>query len=96
METKPHLAELNYNIVSSVHTIQETYRLCSGLVFSGLQILTSLKSEVNKAFSLVYDETVIKEWVKDKLQDGIDHLTSTKPVVEELKKIAAGKEGKES
>ena len=70
--------------------------MCSGLVFSGLQILTSLKSEVNKAFSLVYDETVIKEWVKDKLQDGIDHLTSTKPVVEELKKIAAGKEGKES
>ena len=70
--------------------------MCSGLVFSGLKILTSLKSEVNKAFSLVYDETVIKEWVKDKLQDGIDHLTSTKPVVEELKKIAAGKEGKES
>jgi len=70
--------------------------LCSGLVFSGLQILTSLKSEVNKSFSLVYDESVVKEWVKDKLQDGIDHLTSMKPHLEELKKIAAGKEGKES
>jgi len=61
----------------------------------GLQILTSLKSEANKAFSLVYDESVVKEWVKDKLQDGIDHLSSEKPRLEGLKKIAAGKEGKE-
>jgi len=60
-----------------------------------LQILTSLKSEANKAFSLVYDESVVKEWVKDKLQDGIDHLIGQKPRLEELKKIAAGKEGKE-
>lgn len=70
--------------------------MCSGLVFSGLEILTSLKSEVNKSFSLVYDESVVKEWVKDKLQDGIDDLTSMKPHLEELKKTAAGKEGKES
>ena len=62
---------------------------------SGLQILTSLKSESSKVFSPVYDESVIKEWIKDKLQDGIDHLISIKPRLEELKKIAAGKEGKE-
>ena len=67
----------------------------SCFVFSGLQILTSLKSEANKVFSPVYDESVVKEWVKDKLQDGIDHLTSLKPRLEELKKIAAGREGKE-
>jgi len=52
-------------------------------------------SEANNAFSLVYDESVVKEWVNDKLQDGIDHLSSQKPRLEELKKIAAGKEGKE-
>ncbi len=44
---------------------------------------------------LVYDDSVVKEWVKDKLDDGIKRLSSMKPRLEELKKIAAGKEGKQ-
>lgn len=44
--------------------------------------------------SPVYDDSVIKEWVKDKLEDGIIRLSSQKPRLEELKKIAAGHEGK--
>ncbi|XP_078348228.1 hexosaminidase D-like isoform X2 [Oculina patagonica] len=61
----------------------------------GLQILTSLKSEADKVLGLVYDDSVVKEWVKDKLDDGIKRLSGMKPQLEELKKIAAGKEGKQ-
>lgn len=63
--------------------------------FSGLHILTSLKAEAAKVFSPVFDDSVIKEWVEDKLDAGIRHLNTLEPRLEELRKIAAGKEGKQ-
>ena len=42
---------------------------------------------------LVFDESVVKEWVKDKIEDGIFRLRSVEHRLQELKKIAAGKEG---
>lgn len=60
-----------------------------------LQILRSVQSKVPKVFNPVYDDSVVKEWTKDKIDDGINHLNGVKPRLEELRKIASGKEEKQ-
>ncbi|KAJ7384394.1 hypothetical protein OS493_021802 [Desmophyllum pertusum] len=61
----------------------------------GLKILTALQSEAERVLGPVYDDSVIKEWVKDKLDGGVKHFNSLKPQLEELRKVAAGEEGKQ-
>ena len=51
-----------------------------------------MQSKVPKVFNPVYDDSVEKEWTKDKIDDGINHLNGVKPRLEELRKIASGKE----
>ena len=42
--------------------------------------------------SRVYDEHVVKEWVKDKIDNSINHLNGKKTRLEELRKVAAESE----
>lgn len=58
----------------------------------GLQILTTLQKEADAVLSRVYDESVVKEWVKDKIDNSINHLNGKKTQLEELRKVAAESE----
>ena len=42
--------------------------------------------------SPVYDDFVVKEWVKDKIDGSIHHLNGKKKSLEELRKVAAASE----
>ena len=42
--------------------------------------------------SPVYDEFVVKEWVKDKIDSSIHHLNSKTTNLDELRKVAAASE----
>lgn len=54
-----------------------------------------MQSKVTKVFNPVYDDSAVKEWTKDKIDDGINHLNGVKPRLEELRKTASGKEEKQ-
>lgn len=55
-------------------------------------MLRALREDAETVLSLVYDDAVVKEWVKDKMDDGINDLKSKKAKIEPLRKVAAGHE----
>lgn len=55
----------------------------------GLEILTTLQKEADAVLTPVYDDFVVKEWVKDKIDSSINHLNSKKTQQEELRKAVA-------
>ncbi|XP_068717572.1 hexosaminidase D-like isoform X1 [Montipora capricornis] len=59
------------------------------LTIHALQILKELRNEAGTVLSPVYDNLVVQEWVKDKIDNSIHHLESKKTEMEALKKFAA-------
>ena len=59
------------------------------LYFSGLEILTAVEKEAGRVLSDVYDDYVVKEWMRDKIDNIIKHLNNEKTRLEELLKVAA-------
>ncbi|XP_073246038.1 hexosaminidase D-like [Porites lutea] len=72
------------------------YHLSSAInrTIHGLEILTAVEKEADRVLSDVYDDYVVKEWMRDKIDNIIKHLNNEKTRLEELLKGAAQSEEK--
>lgn len=63
-------------------------------VFRALNIFTTLRNEAQTVLSPIYNEFVVQEWVKDKLDHSIHQLENKKTEIEALRKVAAANKWK--
>lgn len=63
-------------------------------LFRALNIFTTLRNEAQSVLSPIYNEFVVQEWVKDKLDHSIHQLENKKTEIEALRKVAAANKWK--